>query len=249
MSTDVLLLGIGVLFVVVILVLVVVVGTPTEAQMWVFRVVMALAAGAVGVALTGFLEIQGTLAGLSVRAGGALALFIFVYKINPAKLATREPAIIGGPGPVQTGDEKARNLAVEVLKHSYKRAFSMNYIGRFYDYKEYSQVAESVSETRRFLQVNMIYILDHYKEDKAVPDLVKDMLNQAEFIDHSLTKTDPYAKERLDIGQHNLLEGAPIEIIDLFSSMEKARMKFLEDVRSLAQKIGIDVSEVPATGP
>jgi hypothetical protein len=52
----------------------------------IFRIVLALGVSAVAVLLTGDLEINGQKAGLGIRAGGALAVFVLVYLVNPPGL-------------------------------------------------------------------------------------------------------------------------------------------------------------------
>src|SRR5258707_7916348 len=67
---------------------------PTVTQWFIFRVVLALAAGGVGALIPGLIRVQ---AGPYVRAGGALALFVLVFWFNPPKLVATPP---------QQGDEK-----------------------------------------------------------------------------------------------------------------------------------------------
>ena len=59
---------------------------PTAQQEFVFRLILALGAAALGAFLPGFLHIQGRVANFSVRAGGALGMFVLVYLINPPAL-------------------------------------------------------------------------------------------------------------------------------------------------------------------
>ena len=60
-----------------------------EDAMFIFRVVLSLAAAGIGAILPGFLNIEGQLANFTVRSGGALALFLLVYRINPPTLLPR----------------------------------------------------------------------------------------------------------------------------------------------------------------
>lgn len=81
----------GVTFVIVLLILAIQFPSPSAFQYLVFRVVLALASAGVAVMLPGSLELEmkGT-----IRAGGAVALFVAVYFANPAKLAL---AVQDGP--------------------------------------------------------------------------------------------------------------------------------------------------------
>lgn len=61
---------------------------PVEA-VFIFRVVLALAGAGFGAVLPGSIELEGTGPGWVVRAGGALAVAVLVYLINPPALAAR----------------------------------------------------------------------------------------------------------------------------------------------------------------
>lgn len=72
--------GFGILFVLALLVLTIFVPSPTDAQFFIFRVVLALAAAGIGAIIPGLIEVS---VSTSVRAGGAIALFVLVYLFNP----------------------------------------------------------------------------------------------------------------------------------------------------------------------
>ena len=55
---------------------------PTEA-MFIFRVILAVAAAGFAAVLPGFLEIEGKILSFTVRAAGSLAVFIVIYRVNP----------------------------------------------------------------------------------------------------------------------------------------------------------------------
>jgi hypothetical protein len=76
--------GFGCVFVTALLVLAVAIPNPTNFTLFIFRVVLALAAAGVGAVLPGLLQIDLP----AVRAGGALALAAMVYLINPPALIT-----------------------------------------------------------------------------------------------------------------------------------------------------------------
>src|SRR3954469_11825995 len=74
----------GLMFVSVLLVIAYATPNPTPFQEWVYRVVMALAAGGVGAMIPGLIE--ATIPGW-VRAGAALACFVVVFWASPPSLA------------------------------------------------------------------------------------------------------------------------------------------------------------------
>ncbi|HLC14662.1 MAG TPA: carboxypeptidase-like regulatory domain-containing protein, partial [Thermodesulfovibrionia bacterium] len=79
----------GLVFLAVLLIIAVFIPKPAQFQIFVFRVVLALASAAFGATIPGFLKIQVPLwaKGL-ISAGGALGLFVLIYTVNP-------PALIG----------------------------------------------------------------------------------------------------------------------------------------------------------
>lgn len=89
----------GGVFVVVLLAIALLIPNPSMFQIFVFRVVLALASAAFGCAIPGILNIKGELANFSVRAGGALGLFLLVYSFNPpAFIQQKEAAAAHAPG-------------------------------------------------------------------------------------------------------------------------------------------------------
>jgi hypothetical protein len=88
----------GLIFVVTVLAIVLAVPDPTPSQWFVFRVVLALAAAGIGAVIPGLLVVH---VSTMVRAGGALALFVLVYSMNP-------PALISKPQATQTIQQKTQ---------------------------------------------------------------------------------------------------------------------------------------------
>jgi len=80
---EIILLSLGVVIVVVTLIMAVKIPQPTVFQFWVFRVIMALGAACLGAVIPGFIEFNGKIGEIATRAGGALALFLVVYLMNP----------------------------------------------------------------------------------------------------------------------------------------------------------------------
>lgn len=88
----------GVVFVVTMLIIAFRFPHPTPFQYNVFRTVLALAAAGAGAMLPGLINLEFTaLAGLLLRAGGALALFVIIFFFNPAKLLAHDSAFSAEP--------------------------------------------------------------------------------------------------------------------------------------------------------
>jgi len=76
----------GVTFFIVMLGVSVALPSPTETQWFVFRVILAAAAAGFGAVVPGLIIVH---VGSRIRAGGAIALFVLVYAVNPPKLIER----------------------------------------------------------------------------------------------------------------------------------------------------------------
>lgn len=75
--------AIGVAFVATLILIALFVPEPKPFPIFIFRVVLALGAGALGALIPGFIEVKFR---NWLRAGGAIALFVIVYLINPPEL-------------------------------------------------------------------------------------------------------------------------------------------------------------------
>jgi hypothetical protein len=80
----------GLTFVIVLLLVALAVPNPTDFQLFVFRIVLALAAAGVAALIPGFLNIESKTALYAVRAGGALGVFLLIYLVNPPALLHSE---------------------------------------------------------------------------------------------------------------------------------------------------------------
>lgn len=78
----------GVFFILVLLSLAIFIPRPTDFQIFIFRVTLALAAAGIGAVVPGFISVK---AGPFVRAGGAIALFVLIFWFNPPKLFAPRP--------------------------------------------------------------------------------------------------------------------------------------------------------------
>ena len=116
--------GCGMLFVALMLIIAIAIPNPTPTQWFVFRVVLSLAAAGIGAVIPGLIVVN---VSKVVRAGGAIALFVLVYLLNPPQLVvpiqqgttiqqhtngTNSPAVVSG-GDVVIGGEKQGGKAKE----------------------------------------------------------------------------------------------------------------------------------------
>jgi hypothetical protein len=90
--------GFGVVFVTTMLIVAFRFPRPTPFQYTVFRTVLSLAAAGAGAMFPGLINLEFSgLAGLALRAGGALALFVIIFFFNPAKLLAHGPGVSEEP--------------------------------------------------------------------------------------------------------------------------------------------------------
>jgi len=114
--------GCGVVFIALMLIVAIAIPNPTATQWFVFRVVLALAAAGIGAVIPGLIVVN---VSRVVRAGGAIALFVLVYLLNPPQLVvpapqapsiqqtsggTNSPAVVSG-GDVVIGGQKQGDSA------------------------------------------------------------------------------------------------------------------------------------------
>jgi hypothetical protein len=100
----------GVIFVTALLVFALFVPNPTIQQFEIVRIILALAAGGVAAMIPGFLKLQlGAGPNVTLRAGGAVAVFAIVYFYSPAHWAPSPAANVtqtttGPNSPAITGN-------------------------------------------------------------------------------------------------------------------------------------------------
>ena len=79
---------VGILFAIAILLLVVLIPNPTQAQFFIFRGLFATALAATAAIIPGLLNVESRFQKFSIKATGAIAIFVLVWLLNP-------PALIG----------------------------------------------------------------------------------------------------------------------------------------------------------
>lgn len=152
-------------------------------------------------------------------------------------------------------DERAKDLIIDILGNTFRRAFSLNFTTRFVRYDEYEQVLSSIQDCHAFLQQRMVRVV--VTCDKETIGLIDTMLWQLELMETVFRQMEPYARDpggsfdeadksadflagRLDgTGQPGLMRA--------FVDMEKVRLDFLLNTTRLAEKFGIALPEVPVT--
>jgi hypothetical protein len=75
--------AVGVVFIFTLIIITFVEPRPSEYQAIVYQTVLALAAAGFAAAIPGLLDVSVNLPGLTIRAAGAFASFVIVYKIEP----------------------------------------------------------------------------------------------------------------------------------------------------------------------
>lgn len=248
MSTDVIVVSIfGLIFISAVLLLAIRFPNPTAFQFLVFRVVMSLAAGGVAAGIPGFLNFSTDVPGMTIRAGGALAVFILIYRLNPAKLVPIES--------INEGSGISKDLIIEILGNTYRRAFSLNFTTRMVNYQEYEKVLKSIQNCHSLLQQKMVRVVATY--DSETVHLVNTMLRQLELMETVFRKMEPYALDpqgkfdKADESRKFLAgrvdgTGQP-GLMQAFVDMEKVRINFLLNTTKLARKFDLTLPEVPLT--
>ena len=79
----------GIIILVILLVIAIFIPQPSEFQIFIFRVVLALSSGAFAGIMTGFLNIESQYSKLALKAGGGLAVFVVIYWFNPPQLLSK----------------------------------------------------------------------------------------------------------------------------------------------------------------
>ena len=74
---------IGAIFILVGLIVALIKTNLSPTAIWIIRVMVALGAGFVAAGILGNVEVTGPVAGLTVKAGGPIAITIIFYLINP----------------------------------------------------------------------------------------------------------------------------------------------------------------------
>lgn len=83
-------LVIGVLFALIILLSAILIPSPTPTQFFVFRGFFAVSLAAIAAIIPGLLNVESRFQKFSIRATGAIAVFVIVWLLNP-------PALVGSP--------------------------------------------------------------------------------------------------------------------------------------------------------
>ena len=82
-TLDIVLLTVGLVLIFVALIVALIVPKPSVFQFWVLRVILALGGACIGAIIPGFIEFASQINEIALRAGGAIALFLVIYLINP----------------------------------------------------------------------------------------------------------------------------------------------------------------------
>ncbi|MDL0433990.1 hypothetical protein QPM17_22880 [Marinobacter sp. TBZ242] len=81
-------LSVGLLFALIVLVLAIFIPNPTSTQFFIFRGVFAISLAAIAAIIPGLLNVESRFQKFSIKATGAIAVFVIVWLLNP-------PALVG----------------------------------------------------------------------------------------------------------------------------------------------------------
>lgn len=79
-------IAIGTGFILIGLVIVLVKGELGQQAFWVVRVLVSLGAGLAAAGVLGSISVEGTIANITIKAGGPIAFAVLVYAVNPPKM-------------------------------------------------------------------------------------------------------------------------------------------------------------------
>jgi hypothetical protein len=82
-------LTVGLLFALIVLVSAILIPNPTPTQFFIFRGVFAISLAAIAAIIPGLLNVESRFQKFSIKATGAIAVFVIVWLLNP-------PALVGG---------------------------------------------------------------------------------------------------------------------------------------------------------
>lgn len=224
----------GAAFLVVLVIIAIFIGDPTGFQIFVFRVVLAIAAAGAAAMIPGFLSVK---IATWVRASGALAVFALVFLVNPPALVAEE-----GAG---TGAQQPPKIVQDILSEANRRAFSLNFGTRFAERDDFDAVLKSISDMRIFVQRHMGDVRAQAPEHL---EIVQKMLGQLERMETTFKRMEPYARGYSPEEGPPRLDGTgPVELTTAFQAMETVRQDFLATVRELADRVAFAIPPPPVS--
>lgn len=84
-TSEIIVLTIGIISMITVFITILKYPNPTKPQLQVFRVLLALSAACIASVIPGYVNLE-TKTHLVMSAGGAIAIFILVYVVNPPEL-------------------------------------------------------------------------------------------------------------------------------------------------------------------
>jgi len=200
----------GVVFVTVLLVLSVAIQNPTATTFFIFRTVLALAAAGVGAVIPGLLVVH---VSKLVRAGGALALFVLVFLVNPPALVVTADSELVERGEIAlSGDDTttAVSLFQEALKYNTVNWRAYSGLARsFYnrgDYKSASSYFIKAIDVSKELQWSPILGLAMAQEGQGdIKGAIDNLIRARTVINKSIPSSPSSIEILFDQGRLNLI--------------------------------------------
>lgn len=137
--------------------------------------------------------------------------------------------------------DRAHQLAVEIVSENYRRAFALNFTTRFAQRAEYTAVAKSISESRAAVQSRLVPFTD--AGDKSAAASLGRLLVTLNDLEASFANMAPL------IGDDVRLDGTgPPELTRLFRQAEDLRQEYLRELQNFAALTNVPLPSVPASG-
>jgi tetratricopeptide (TPR) repeat protein len=242
----------GVVFLGIMLSIVIFIPKPTEHQFFIFREAIALAAAGIGAVVPGFLLVEWKPKSKYmpyIRAGGAIALFIIVYKVNPPALLQPENPTSIHQGKVEAKSighvnqnfgipvDEFRKLAEElgVTKHALEE-YSKKVDVTGSALKSFFKILEKQNVPPEDLDSTLSQIAERYKE------LQKKLVSSVIIENPEIKALKKKAEEALNEGDfdeaENLLNEASDKGIQCAKNMQEAANKCLISTAESKAELG-----------
>lgn len=147
----------------------------------------------------------------------------------------------GGVNVTTSASPDCRELILQILGNTFRRAFHFNFAFRFVQTDEFNEVTQSIRDCRIFLQSNIVRVSATCP--KELSDIVRTMLHQVQLMEEIFRKMQPFLNTYARIDH-----STPSEMMDVFIEMETIRVEFLINTKLLSEKSNVPLPAHPDGG-